>query len=60
MFSADEPEIAGGGTSKIVADERSWVGGVDDALVGTGWEPLLAYRPRHRLEKNGFKLIFSS
>ena len=33
---------------------------VDDALVGTGWEPLLAYRPRHRLEKNGFKLIFSS
>lgn len=32
---------------------------VDDALAGTGWEPLLAYHPRHRIEKRGFKLFFS-
>ncbi len=32
---------------------------VDSALAGTGWEPLLAYHPRHRVEKRGFQLIFS-
>jgi glutathione S-transferase len=33
-------------------------GRVDDALVGSGWEPLLAYRPRHRVEKKDFALVF--
>jgi hypothetical protein len=32
---------------------------VDDALAGTGWEALLSYHPRHRVEKCGFKLYFS-
>jgi glutathione S-transferase len=31
---------------------------VDSAVAGTGWEPLLAYRPRHRLAKRGFTLVF--
>lgn len=31
---------------------------VDAALAGTGWEPLLAYTPRHRLEKRGTDLVF--
>ena len=31
---------------------------VDEALAGTGWEPVLAYTPRHRLARNGFKLVF--
>ncbi len=31
---------------------------VDSALSGTGWEALLAHRPRHRVEKWGFELIF--
>ena len=34
-------------------------GRVDDAVAGTGWEPLLSYRPRHRLEKEGFELVYS-
>lgn len=32
---------------------------VDDALAGTGWEPVLAYTPRHRLEKRGYDLVFA-
>lgn len=32
---------------------------VDAALAGTGWEPVLAYTPRHRLEKKGFDLVFA-
>ena len=32
---------------------------VDQALEGSGWEPLLAYHPRHRVEKDGFELVFS-
>jgi len=32
---------------------------VDAVLAGTGWEPLLSYHPRHRIEKRGFKLVFS-
>ena len=32
---------------------------VDGALEGTGWEPVLAYHPRHRLEKRGFDLVFA-
>jgi glutathione S-transferase len=32
---------------------------VDRALSGTGWETLIAYRPRHRLEKKGFELAFA-
>jgi glutathione S-transferase len=31
---------------------------VDEALTGTGWEALLAYKPRHRLGKRRFALIF--
>ncbi len=31
---------------------------VDRALAGTGWEELLAYRPRHRLGKRNFQLVF--
>ncbi len=32
---------------------------VDAALIGTGWETLLAYEPRHRLTKKGFALAFA-
>jgi glutathione S-transferase len=32
---------------------------IDEALAGTGWEPLLAYRPRHRIEKKGFGLVYA-
>jgi len=32
---------------------------VDRALDGTGCEAFLTYRPRHRLEKRGFKLAFA-
>lgn len=32
---------------------------VDAALAGSGWEPLLAYAPRHRLVKRGFQLAFA-
>jgi hypothetical protein len=31
---------------------------VDAALAGTGLEAMLAYRPRHRLGKRSFKLVF--
>ena len=33
---------------------------IDDAFAGTGWDTLLAYRPRHRIEKQGFALVFES
>lgn len=33
---------------------------VDAALAGTGWAPVLAYTPRHRLEKKGFDLVFAA
>ena len=33
-------------------------GRIDTELAGTGWEPLLAYAPRHRLERRGFELAF--
>ena len=33
---------------------------VDAALAGTGWESLLAYEPRHRLEKRGYDLVFAA
>jgi glutathione S-transferase len=33
---------------------------VDRALEGTGWAPLLAERPRHRLVKKGYDLVFAS
>ena len=32
---------------------------VDRALAGTGWSDLLAYEPRHRLEKRGFGLFLA-
>lgn len=31
---------------------------VDEAIAGTGWEPVVAHRPRHRLVKRDFKLVF--
>ena len=37
-------------------DERCYI---DGTLAGTGWEPVLAYHPRHRLEKRGFNLAFA-
>lgn len=37
-------------------DERC---SIDGTLAGTGWEPVLAYHPRHRLEKRGFNLAFA-
>jgi glutathione S-transferase len=33
---------------------------VDAALAGTGWEDLLALRPRHRVEKQNHQLIWES
>jgi len=32
---------------------------VDAALGGTGWEPLLAYVPRHRVERRPYKLFLA-
>jgi len=32
---------------------------IDGTLAGTGWELVLAYRPRHRLEKRGFDPAFA-
>ena len=31
---------------------------VDNALKDTGWPELIAYETRHRLVKDGFKLVF--
>jgi hypothetical protein len=39
----------------LPASERA---DVDRALAGTGCEAFLAYAPRHRLAKRGFKLAF--
>ncbi|MGI9590748.1 MAG: glutathione S-transferase family protein [Myxococcota bacterium] len=33
---------------------------VDEAVAGTGWEPVLAHEPRHRLEKRGFELALAT
>jgi glutathione S-transferase len=33
---------------------------VDEAIAGTGWEPVLAHQPRHRLAKRDFKLVFET
>lgn len=38
----------------LAADERKRV---DQVLAGSGWEPLLAYQPRHRVAKSGFELV---
>jgi len=38
------------------ADDRKRV---DEAIAGTGWEPVLAHEPRHRVEKRGFDLVFA-
>jgi glutathione S-transferase len=40
----------------IEPDERDRVAA---ALEGTAWPQLLAYQPRHRLRKDGFKLVFA-
>ena len=32
---------------------------VDDAVAGTGWEPVLAHEPRHRVAKRGFELVLA-
>jgi glutathione S-transferase len=37
------------------ADDRARI---DSALKDTGWPELLAYEPRHRLERRQFKLVF--
>jgi len=31
---------------------------VDAVLAGTGWEPLLALKPRHRVEKRAYQLVW--
>ncbi|GAG41903.1 unnamed protein product, partial [marine sediment metagenome] len=41
----------------LSADDRR---SVDRALAGTGCEALFAYRPRHRLGKQDFKLVFEA
>lgn len=33
---------------------------VDAALAGTGWEEILALRPRHRVEKQNYQLVWES
>jgi glutathione S-transferase len=33
---------------------------VDAALAGTGWEKILALRPRHRVEKQNYKVVWES
>ena len=35
-------------------------GRVDEAVAGTGWEPVLAHEPRHRVAKRGFKLVLAN
>jgi hypothetical protein len=32
---------------------------LDEAIAGTGWEPVLARRPRRRLAKRNFELVFA-
>ncbi|MBC8341173.1 MAG: glutathione S-transferase family protein [Proteobacteria bacterium] len=32
---------------------------VDSAIAGTGWERMLAHKPRHRLTKRGFEIVFA-
>ena len=31
---------------------------VDVALSGTGWEEILALRPRHRVEKRNYQVVW--
>ena len=33
---------------------------VDEAVAGSGWDAVLAHRPRHRLAKRDFKLVFET
>jgi hypothetical protein len=33
---------------------------VDAALAGTGWEDILALRPRHRVEKQNYQVVWES
>jgi glutathione S-transferase len=33
---------------------------VDEALAGTGWEAVLAHRPRHRVARRGFQLFLEA
>jgi glutathione S-transferase len=35
-------------------------GQVDAAISGTGWEAILALRPRHRVEKENYQLVWES
>jgi len=39
----------------LAAKERTRV---EDVLAGAGWTELLAYAPRHRLRRDGFRLVF--
>jgi len=42
--------------AELGEDERARV---DAALEGSGWEGVLAYRSRHRIEKDGFQLVLA-
>jgi hypothetical protein len=33
---------------------------VDETMAGTGWEALLAHKPRHRVIKRGFDLVLAT
>ncbi len=33
---------------------------VDEAVAGSGWEPVLAHEPRHRVTKRGFDLVLAT
>ncbi len=33
---------------------------VDEAVAGTGWEAVLAYQPRYRIENRGFDLVLAN
>jgi hypothetical protein len=41
----------------LAAPERAQV---DTALAGTGWERILALRPRHRVEKQNYQVVWES
>ena len=41
-----------------VVDAYTALAADEAALDGTGWEPLLAHRPRHRLVRRDFALVF--
>jgi hypothetical protein len=52
------------GVQRLLDDYRALARGeratIDSALAGSGWEPLLAHAPRHRVAKRGFELVLES